>query len=430
MSNILIDKTYSLGAAHQISADIQKLFETSKQFKIACDQKGYESPLSFIHLPEDNHYIENIQKLTATKKKLEPVLVVVIGIGGSNLGTQAVYDAIGQDTKIPLYFADTVDSQHIARLLLKVECVLKDNKKVVIVGISKSGSTTETIANFECFLALLIQYQPTTFQEQLVVISDQDSAFWKLAHEKKIDVLPIPAKVGGRFSVLSAVGLFPLGLVGIDIGQLCKGAQKITQECLNESEKNPAAIFASLLAYHYSKGMRIHDLFLFNSCLESLGKWQRQLIGESLGKPTRSGKPMGITPTVSMGSTDLHSVGQLYLGGPDDRVTSFVWVEKEDTRVMIPNMPEFNMLVSHIQHKPLHTIMKAIFDGTQKAYINARRPFITIRMPEKNAFYIGQFLQMNMIATVYLGALMDVNSFDQPQVELYKQTTREILAHE
>ncbi len=357
-------------------------------------------------------------------------MVVVVGIGGSNLGTQAVYEALESHASIPLYFADTVDSERMAGLLAQVARVLAEGKKVLIVGISKSGSTTETIANFECFLAVLKHHDPHTYHEQVVIITDEGSPFWQLGMSKQYDLLAIPAQVGGRFSVMSAVGLFPLGLVGIDITQLCRGAHMITRMCLWGSDTNPAALFAGTLAWHYAQGIRIADLFLFNTGLESLGKWQRQLMGESLGKPAGAGTPQGITPTVSMGSTDLHSVGQLYLGGPNDRVTTFVWIETEDARVTIPHMPEFDALVPHIQGKSLYAIMRAIFEGTQKAYANLNRPFMTIRMPEKNAFYIGQFMQMQMIATVYLGGLMGVNSFDQPQVELYKQKTREILAHE
>lgn len=410
--------------------DVKKLIPAITQFKAHLYQKGYSSPHSFIQLPFDEQIIGQVHALISKKQKLNPRLVLVVGIGGSNLGTQAVYQALTGQAKVPLYFADTVDSQLMAHLLALVAGVLEQGQKVLIIGISKSGSTTETIANFECFLALLSEHDAHGYHEQVVVITDEGSPFWKLAHQKKFDLLSIPDQVGGRFSVLSAVGLFPLGMVGIDIKQLCKGAKEITAPCLTENDTNPAIVFASTLAYYYGKGIHIHDLFLFNPSLESLGKWQRQLVGESLGKPARSGTPVGITPTVSLGSTDLHSVGQLYLGGPNDRFTTFVWIEKEDTRVLIPEWKEFDALVPHIQGKSLHSLMKAIFEGTQKAYTKENRPNMTIRISEKNAFYIGQFLQMQMIATVYLGAFMEINSFDQPQVELYKQTTREILAHE
>lgn len=410
---------------------ISRLEPSIDQFKKALDQKGYAGPHSFIKLPGDAEYRKQIKELIAKKKKLAPEFIMVVGIGGSNLGVQAVYEALKIASTTPIYFADTVDSQLMAHLLARVNDSLAQGKKLLIVAISKSGRTTETIANFECFLAVLIKHDPDRYYEQVVVISDEDSPFWKLALSKNFDLLPIPTHVGGRFSVISAVGLFPLGMAGIDIEQLCGGAQQITHSCLELNDTtNRAAFFALFLAQNYIKGIRIHDLFLFDPSLESMGKWQRQLIGESLGKPNAQGAPLGITPTVSIGSTDLHSVGQLYLGGPNDRVTTFVWIEKEDERIRIPNMPEFNALVPHIQSKTLHTIMAAIFEGTEKAYTDANRPFITIRMKQKNAFYIGQFLQSQMMATVYLGALMEVNSFDQPQVELYKQTTREILAHE
>ncbi|GMU18836.1 MAG: glucose-6-phosphate isomerase [Candidatus Babeliales bacterium] len=409
---------------------ISRVEHSIAQFRKSLDQKGYAGPHSFIKLPGDVEYRKQVKELIAKKKKLVPAFIVVVGIGGSNLGAQAVYEALKIASTTPIYFADTVDSQFMAHLLARVNDSLAQGEKLLIVTISKSGSTTETIANFECFLAVLMKHHPNQYYEQVVVISDEDSPFWKLALSKNFDVLPIPTHVGGRFSVMSAVGLFPLGMAGIDIEQLCEGAQQITHSCLELNDGNRAALFALVLAQNYAKGIRIHDLFLFDSCLESMGKWQRQLIGESLGKPNTHGEPLGITPTVSIGSTDLHSVGQLYLGGPNDRVTTFVWIEKEDERILIPNMPEFDALVPHIQSKSLHTIMAAIFEGTLKAYEKANRPFMTIVIPEKNAFYIGQFLQSQMIATVYLGVLMEVNSFDQPQVELYKQTTREILAHE
>lgn len=424
MSNILVQA----GPYHNQGMRVGS--HTKELFKKALESKDYEDPHSFIRLPSDEDLLKEANALIAQKKRLAPALVVVVGIGGSNLGTQAVYDALQADARIPLYFADTVDGERTAHLMGIVAQTLHARKKVLLIGISKSGSTTETIANFECFLAVLQHHDPHTYHEQVVIITDKDSRFWQFGQTHRFDLLAIPAHVGGRFSVLSAVGLFPLGLAGIDIEQLRTGADAVTPDCLSDSDANPAAVFAEVLAAQYAQGIRIHDLFIFNTCLESLGKWQRQLVGESLGKPSNSGTPMGITPTVSVGSTDLHSVGQLYLGGPRDRVTTFVWIEKDKQQVIIPNMPEFDRLVPHIQGKSLHTIMKAIYEGTRQAYANQNLAYMTITMAQKNAFYIGQFLQMQMIATVYLGALMKVNSFDQPQVELYKQKTREILAHE
>lgn len=432
MSSLLLGVAHNLIDQKQRASYMSNLGPLFKKFSSLSEQKGYSQPYSLINLPADKKQIKMVKDLAATKLKLNPGLAVVVGIGGSNLGTQAIYQALyaAKAARIPLYFADTVDAESIGAILAKAEQSLKAGKNILVIAISKSGSTTETIANFECFLALLIKYQPKEYQKSVVVITDKDSLFWNLADSKNFDLLEIAKEIGGRFSVMSPVGLFPLAIAGVDIEQLCAGAQEITASCIQAEDTNPAFTFASVLADQYAKGIMIHDLFVFSLALEGLGKWQRQLLAESLGKPSEQGKPLGITPTVSVGSTDLHSVGQLYLGGPKARVTTFVWVKNPEASIRVPDMPEFNTLVPHLQKKSLHAIMEAIFKGTQQAYADAQCAFMTIMMPEKNAFYIGQFLQMQMIATIYLGALLKVNTFDQPQVELYKRNTRKILADE
>ena len=364
--------------------------------------------------------IAAMRSLVDNKKKHNPAMMVVIGIGGSSLGTQAVYEALYSkegNLHFPLYFADTVDSDHIHALLQRAEHALKNKRTILITVISKSGTTIETIANFECFLALLKKYEPNKYHEYVIAITDENSALWNLVGDQKFDRIAIPKNVGGRYSVFTAVGLVPLLFAQVDIDELVKGAQA--------ANISAAATSASVVAYHYEQGKNIHDVFVFDGALESIGKWYRQLMGESLGK---DGK--GITPTVSVGSTDLHSVGQLYLGGPRDRVTSFLSVAHVKHSVLIPEMSEYDTLVPYLQGKSFATIMKAIFDGTQRAYIENEIPFITIELPKKSAFYIGQVLQTRMIQIIMLGHLLEVNPFDQPQVELYKVQTRKILADE
>lgn len=432
MNSLSLTYDHALVDKKQQSKDIQTLQKLFKKFADVSQQEGYPEPYSLINLPGDKKQLIQVKSLVDAKRSLKPALAIVVGIGGSNLGAQAIYQALftTEAPLIPLYFADTVDPEAIGHIMIEAQQALEAGKNILVIAISKSGKTTETVANFECFLALLIKHRPQDYQKSVVVITDRDSQLWQLAEHKKCDRLAIPAVVGGRFSVLSSVGLFPLALAGVDIERLCAGAAQITPACVALDENNPALNMASILAYHYAAGVTIHDLFVFSIALEGLGKWQRQLIAESLGKPNEQGKPVGITPTVSVGSTDLHSVGQLYLGGPVARVTTFLWVEDPKISLCVPDMPEFDKLVPHLQKKSLHALMRAIFQGTQQAYQTGKCPFMTISMPEKNAFYIGQFLQMQMIATIYLGALLKINTFDQPQVELYKRNTRKILAHE
>jgi glucose-6-phosphate isomerase len=139
---------------------------------------------------------------------------------------------------------------------------------------------------------------------------------------------------------------------------------------------------------------------------------------------------VGITPTVSIGSTDLHSVGQLYLDGPADKCTTFVSIERAQHKYIIPKFPALDALVPHIQEKTFSQIMDAMVSGTKAAYRKKERPYISVIMPEKNSLFLGQFLQLSLYEMVYLAYLLDVNPFDQPGVERYKTETREILSYD
>jgi len=401
---------------------------------------GYETDYAFLNCPADGKVLERVAQVIGQKREHAPTALVVIGIGGSNLGAMAVHQALNgrfynQSISSPnVYFADTTDPDYINDIRVLVERELKGGNNIILNVISKSGSTTETIANFHVFLELLKKYKPDNYANYVVATTGEGSKLWSLAEKEGFSTLPIPKKLGGRFSVLSPVGLFPLGMLGVNLVQLLSGAQSIIPLCINEDLlSNPAALSAAVLFLHYQQGYNIHDTFLFSVDLENVGKWYRQLMGESVGKEkNKKGEEVnvGMTPTVSIGSADLHSVAQLYLGGPLDKVTTFITVGKSKNDVAVPEIAELQHLVEHIQGKPLTAIMNAIVQGTQAAYKKRDMPFISIGLPEKNAFYIGQLLQLKMIEIVYLAYLLDVNPFDQPNVELYKKETREILANE
>jgi len=397
---------------------------------------GYQTPAGSINLPYDDHYYQTITDLIAAKKKLNPAAIVLIGIGGSSLGTLAVWQAskLYNETVGPEFFCvETVDPDTTATIVARIDTLLSQEKPVLIIVASKSGTTTETVANFLIFEHLLRRYHPHRFHEFVVAITDKDSALWQYAAPHHYDLLEVPQKVGGRYSVLSAVGLFPLGMLGIDIDAFRRGAQNVIPACLQSViEENPAVIMAAFLHYHYQKGIAISDLFLFSTHLLALGNWYRQLIGESLGKPqlTDQSKRIGITPTVSIGTNDLHSMAQLYLGGPVARCTTFVTVEQYRYTLTIPQEPSKNNIGTAVQHKSLATIMNAIVEGVQTTYAKKQLPFITIPLPDTSAESLGQHMQYSMIMMIYLGALFEVNPFDQPHVELYKEETRKILNHE
>jgi len=398
---------------------------------------GDESHYGFAKLPNTPVMVTKIKAVIQAKKALRPTALVVIGIGGSNLGTVAVHALLNgklyneEQPTTKIYFADTVDSDYILDITMLIEQELQKENTIILNIISKSGGTTETVANAEIFLAILKRYRPVDYQKCVVVTTDYDSALWQLAEKEQFTTLEIPKLVGGRYSVLSAVGLFPLGLIGVDIQELLNGALSMNALCVNDAiEQNLAASSAAIQHALYKRNIAIHDTFIFSVDGESLGKWYRQLVGESLGKEFNvkgERAPVGITPTVSLGSTDLHSVGQLYLGGPVRHFTTFVTFKKLISEVQVPVFKNFEHLVANIQGKSLPWIMQAIEQGVKAAYLKNNRPFASLVIPEKSAFCVGQFLQLKMFEIVYLGYLLGVNPFDQPNVESYKQETRKIL---
>jgi glucose-6-phosphate isomerase len=397
---------------------------------------GYTTPYGSINLPFDEDLLETVEATVKDKKALNPKTLVVIGIGGSNLGTIAVLEAIrgkfyNEHHEVSVYFVDTVDSDHIHDIAELVEHELETGNNILLNIISKSGITTETIANFEIFLEILKNHRPYNYHQFIVATTDKNSALWKFAQEEKCARLAIPETVGGRYSVLSAVGLFPLCFLDIEVEKLQAGAQQGFADSTEINlAQNYAALSAAVIATHYNRGLIIHDTFLFSVALESLGGWYRQLSAESLGKAyDRNNQPIntGVVPTISIGSTDLHSVAQLYLAGLRNRFTTFVAVGKNNTELRLPDYQEFEPLVPHIQTQSLSTIMNAILEGTKRVYQEDKRPFVSVNIPEKSAYYIGYFMQMKMIEIMYLGFLLNVNPFNQPQVENYKKETKSIL---
>jgi len=419
--------------------DLAIIFEKLKNeiinIKDSLDHE-YEDKYGSINLPNDYDMVKKIKNLIEIKKKLNPKYIIVIGIGGSNLGTLAIQEALLgkyynlKDSNIKIFYADTVDSDQLNDIIDIIEPALKKGEKILINCISKSGGTTETISNFEIFIDIIKKYIKE-YNKYIIVTTDEDSKFWRFAKEKGFDVLGIPKNVGGRYSIFSSVSLFPLGLIGLNIDKILEGALAMRDICLSlDIDKNIASRSACYIYKYYKMGFNIHDLFLFSPDFESIGKWYRQLIGESIGKEyNKDNKQIfcGITPTVSIGSTDLHSMAQLYLGGPYDKFTTFIRINKNKSTLKLPNFDEYSTLVNNIQLKKISEIMDAIFYGTKKSYKKGKRPFLEIVFPDKYESSIGQFLQYKMIEIMYLGFLLNVNPFDQPNVEDYKNETKSVL---
>lgn len=397
----------------------------------------YDEAESSLCLPSDADISKRVSSVLREVGVRHLRLVVVIGIGGSNLGTKAVYEGLRglatRNSKAPqMLFADTCETSELLSITGQV-LALTSSKEVLIVMISKSGSTTETAVNTEVILSKL-RKRFTDIQDRLVVITDEGSPLMEAAQQKGIRVCSMPASVGGRFSVFSAVGLLPLQVAGIDTAAFCEGAREMREQCLATSlKKNPAMQSALCMFEQAKRGKAIVNTFVFHPQLESLGKWYRQLAGESLGKETLRGKKrVNILPMVSVGSTDLHSVGQRYLGGARDIFTTFVWASAPVPMIFSPGdrlWLETPSTASLAGVSPQQA-MTAIREGVMTAYQKNRLPFVGVDLEEISAYSLGAFLQWKMCEMMFLGKLFEVNTFNQPDVERYKKETRKLLSRD
>ena len=388
-----------------------------KHCKTVIDSQDYESPEASLCLLTDKRIIEEVMEMVRKKKTPELKYVIVIGIGGSNLGTKAIYEALSGQIK--MFFLDTIDPKAIITFLQFVDREVKSKNEFIISIISKSGGTTEPLVNAEILLGH-IKKRFSNWNERCVIITNPNSALSLEGKRLEIDILEMPIKVGGRYSVFSAVGLFPLMMAGIDVTSLLKGAVDMRNNCISESSENYARSSSILQFLYWKQGRGIHNSFFFHPELESLGKWYRQLMGESIGKDKK-----GITPLVSIGSVDHHSMVQLYWGGPADKTTEMVYSIKTE-ECPIPDEALFPSL-NTFQGKETSEIMAAIQKGTVKAYEKQNEPYFEVVLDEINEYELGAYMQYKMMEIMYLAHLMQINAFDQPQVELYKVETKNIL---
>jgi len=421
------DKKYSQVADKKLNKYSKKLKPYIEKLQDVIGMDGYEQLECSVHLPYDTKAVQEVKDLVQGFDLDKLKYVVLVGIGGSNLGAQAVYEAIqGKysllvENQPKMLFLDTVSVENFKAV--SDELVSLDSvDEFAVVVISKSGTTVETVVNVETLKANLREKFGSTVKDRMVVVTDKNSAMWQTAIKNEVKKIAVPAKVGGRYSVFSAVGLIPLALVGLDIDKFVDGAREALDDSTDLSiEKNKALMSAIVTFVHNKKGRHILNNFIFNTELESLGMWYRQLIGESLGK---DGK--GITPLVSIGSVDLHSVAQLFFGGQDDKFTQIIYSSSKSD-LAVPSEIKNDKMADVLAGKKFSEVMDAVVGGVKKAYENNDLPFVYMELDEINEKQLGYFLQFKMLEVMYLAQLLQVNAFDQPRVEDYKKETRLLL---
>jgi glucose-6-phosphate isomerase len=361
--------------------------------------------------------------------------LVVFGIGGSALGNIALQTALNpymhnlddtQRTGPRLFIFDNVDPPQLVSFLDWLDDGLN---KTIFNVISKSGRTAETAAQFMIIRQLLLdKLGPDGLRDQVVATTDsKQGTLRKIAEDSNLRCLEVPDGVGGRFSVLSAVGLFSAAMCGIDIDSLLAGARDMdTQVGREDFHKNPAAINAAINYHYYNRGKRISVIMPYSYHLKDLADWYRQLWAESLGKAKDlkgSEVHIGPTPVKALGTTDQHSQVQLYRAGPNDKLFTFLGVNNFDKDLKIGPAPDCAEELGFLAGKDLSRLLNNEKKATKYALLESKRPCLTVIFDEVNAYTVGQFIYLYEVTTSFAGTLFGINPYDQLAVELGKEAT-------
>jgi glucose-6-phosphate isomerase len=377
-------------------------------------EKPYKE-LDFINLPYQE--LSQIKELGKRAKDYE--YFVLLGIGGSALGPRVILESLSPmhnlKKKPKVFIYDNVDPLTFKNIIEVV-----DLKRTLINVISKSGSTSETLASFLIFWKM-IRDRKLNLKEHFVFTTDPEKGnLRRLAQEYEIPSLSIPKNVVGRYSVLSPVGLFIAETLGIKSEELLEGAREVSEKTFNEKiNENPMACLASCLyLMDKTKGRKILVFLPYSDRLKALSEWFCQLWAESLGKEEK-----GTTPYPSLGTTDQHSQLQMWIEGPEDKLILFVSVERHNCQEEIPeefhDIEGLRFLGGHTLEELINTEQLA----TEMALWMHKKPNAKIILPKINPYSIGQIFQFLQIVTAMTGLLYRINPFNQPGVELGKRLT-------
>lgn len=367
--------------------------------------------VGYYHLPEQdissiNDYVNTIDASITQ--------IVVIGIGGSSLGTKAIYNFLKpvNTFKRKLYFLETTDPVGIADILQTIEF-----QKTKFLVTSKSGTTIETISIYKYLYA--IHPDPSSY----VFITDPDSPLESYAKEIHAEYMHLPHDVGGRFSVLSTVGLLPLALCGIDIQMLLDGAKKVKDSFFEKGYMQETLLKKAVYYAKNHSEFNINCLFAYSETLKYFSEWYVQLWGESLGKQQRhSAFHVGLTPIGLIGPKDQHSFLQLLADGTRDKSVTFIKIENFEDTLSIPNisLPHLESL-DMLNGITFSDLINLQCDSVIESLMNEKNiPIDTLTLSNIDSFSIGSLIYYYELLTSLVGELMDVNTYDQPGVEAGK----------
>ncbi len=386
----------------------------------------------WLNLP-DNYERYEIEKIkeTAAEIREKADSLIVIGIGGSYLGARSAIEALDDQLEIKgesdgnkkfpsiMYAGNNISAAYLARLLKLV-----NEQDVVLNVVSKSGATLEPAIAFRVLREAMEQkYGTGNLKDRIICTTDKGKGVLKgIADNEGYKTFVIPDDIGGRYSVLTPVGLLPIAVAGIDIDEIMAGATEALHICKTENPRdNPACCYAAIRNLFYSMGKTIEVMASYEPSFQYIARWWQQLFGESEGK---EGK--GIYPAELTFSTDLHSMGQYLQEGRRDIFLTTLWAESPVTDIMIPRGTYHDGL-EFIEGKSMHYVNEQAFCGTVKAHSEGGVPNLLVKVPQMTPFYYGELVYFFQKACAISGYLLGVNPFDQPGVEAYKKNMYSLL---
>ncbi len=433
---VLLDYGYCLaknvGASGLSASDMAELEKELAGVHAGMEAKLAEGAFGFWRLPGQGE--SELAPILALSEKLKGSIdnLVVLGIGGSALGASAVDAALSgiwrlalpEAGRVKIWVADNSDPRTFFNLLNRL-----DPARTAFNVISKSGSTAETMSQFLVVLDRLnLKLGRAKAKERIIFTTDpKEGALRQLATREGYTCLEVPANVGGRYSVLSPVGLLPLAVAGHDIKALLAGGAAMRERCAAPGlMQNPAYMFAALTVAAMRRGRNILVMMPYVTDLFALAQWFGQLWGESLGKSLNlNGQQVNVgqTPVAATGATDQHSQLQLYMEGPQDKLICFITLANYGRDLEIPSMYKDMPSLSYLGGRSMSELIQAEATATAAALAIAGRPSLSLRLPALNAHTIGQVLFLLQAATVVAGGFLNIDPLDQPGVELGKKLT-------
>lgn len=424
-----------IGPEHGIRRDqLDRLAEETLPAIAECNRQRQAGKIPYRDLPYKEEYARDV-KAVAADIKAGCENFVVLGIGGSALGNIALQTALNpymynmdeKQRKGPrLFVFDNVDPMQLASFLSWAEDKLD---KTIFNVISKSGRTAETASQFMVITQMLMdKLGADGFRKQVVATTDaNEGTMRKIADQSGLRTLVVPDGVGGRFSVLSPVGLLSASMCGIDIDALLAGAAAMDKAVSKEDFfANPAAVNAAVNWHFYNRGKPISVMMPYSHALKDLSDWYRQLWAESLGKTKNlQGKDVfvGPTPVKALGTTDQHSQVQLYREGPNDKLFTFLQVKDFQQEVIIGDAPQVAPELGYLAGQKMSKLLNSEKLATEYALLHDKRPCMTVLFDRIDASAIGQFIYLFEVTTSIAGLLFNINAYDQPAVELGKEAT-------